>query len=65
VHSDSEPAARYTQQTVFYFDEFLTVKKGEEVAGVLQIRPNLRNNVRKGDFSFLWRSVMCVLKKMI
>ena len=42
------PDARYThwKQTVFYFDDYLTVKAGEELYGVMSIRPNKRNNVR-------------------
>ena len=41
------PEARYThwKQTVFYFDEYLTVKAGEEIYGVIAIKPNKRNNV--------------------
>ena len=41
------PDARYThwKQTVFYFDDYLTVKAGEEVYGVLSLKPNKRNNV--------------------
>jgi type I protein arginine methyltransferase len=41
------PEARYThwKQTVFYFDDYLTVKAGEEIYGVIAIRPNKRNTV--------------------
>jgi len=41
------PEARYThwKQTVFYFDDYLTVKAGEEIYGVIAIKPNKRNNV--------------------
>jgi len=41
------PEARYThwKQTVFYFDDYLTVKAGEEIYGVIAIKPNNRNNV--------------------
>jgi len=47
------PEARYThwKQTVFYFDDYLTVKAGEEIYGVIAIKPNTRNNVC--CFSFL------------
>ena len=43
----SAPEARYThwKQTVFYFDDYLTVKAGEEIYGVIAIKPNKRNNV--------------------
>jgi len=41
------PEARYThwKQTVFYFDDCLTVKAGEEIYGVIALKPNKRNNV--------------------
>jgi len=43
---------KYThwKQTVFYFDDYLTVKAGEEVYGVISLRPNKRNN-RDLDFT--------------
>lgn len=45
------PEAPYThwKQTVFYFDEYMTVKKGEEIAGTFSMRQNARNN-RDLDF---------------
>ncbi|KAK2146091.1 hypothetical protein LSH36_634g01061 [Paralvinella palmiformis] len=45
------PDAEYThwKQTVLYFDEYLTVKTGEEIYGTLSVRPNKRNN-RDLDF---------------
>ena len=48
----SAPESRYThwKQTVFYFDDYLTVKAGEEVYGVISIKPNKRNQ-RDLDFS--------------
>lgn len=47
----TSPEAQYThwKQTVFYFDEYLTVKKNEEILGTFQMRPNARNN-RDLDF---------------
>ena len=41
------PDAEYThwKQTVLYFDEYLTVKTGEEIYGTLSVSPNKRNNV--------------------
>ena len=44
------PDARYThwKQTVLYFDECVTVKKGEEIFGVITMKPNARNTVRHG-----------------
>lgn len=46
------PESQYThwKQTVFYFDEYMTVKKGEEVYGVFSMKPNERN-YRDLDFS--------------
>lgn len=45
------PEQHYThwKQTVFYLEESLTVKKGEEISGVFSLNPNLRNN-RDLDF---------------
>ena len=36
-------------QTVFYMDDYITSKKGEEVTGVFTMKPNDRN-VRDLDF---------------
>jgi type I protein arginine methyltransferase len=46
------PEAPYThwKQTVFYLDEYLTVKKGENICGEFSMRPNQRNN-RDLDFN--------------
>lgn len=46
------PGSRYThwKQTVFYLDDYLTVKSNEEVTGVFTIKPNNRNN-RDLDFT--------------
>lgn len=43
----SGPDAQYThwKQTVLYLDEYITAKKGEEVFGVLTMKPNKRNTV--------------------
>ncbi|KAB7502669.1 Protein arginine N-methyltransferase 1 [Armadillidium nasatum] len=45
------PEARYThwKQTVFYLNEYLTVKTGEEIFGTFSMKPNERNN-RDLDF---------------
>jgi len=42
-----DPYANYThwKQTVFYMDDYITVKKGEEVNGVFHLKPNQRNIV--------------------
>ncbi|XP_064480874.1 protein arginine N-methyltransferase 1-like isoform X5 [Ornithodoros turicata] len=46
------PEAAYThwKQTVFYFDDYMTVKKGEEICGVFCMKPNPKNK-RDLDFS--------------
>jgi len=46
------PEAPYThwKQTVFYFDDYLTVKKGEEIYGMFTMKPNVKNN-RDLDFN--------------
>jgi len=51
VGFSTAPEAPYThwKQTVFYLDEYLTCKKGEEVNGVFKMKPNTRN-VRDLDF---------------
>jgi len=45
------PEAPYThwKQTVFYFDDYLTVIKGEDIFGVFSMKPNSRN---KRDLDF-------------
>lgn len=51
VGFSTDPYARYThwKQTVFYIDDYITVKKGEEVTGVFHLKPNERN-IRDLDF---------------
>ncbi|XP_033111923.1 protein arginine N-methyltransferase 1-like [Anneissia japonica] len=45
------PDAHYThwKQTVFYLDDYLTVKRGEGISGVVSMTPNPKNN-RDLDF---------------
>lgn len=45
------PEAPYThwKQTVFYLDDYLTVKKGEELVGIFSMKPNAKNT-RDLDF---------------
>jgi len=47
----TSPEATYThwKQTVFYLDDYMTVKKGEEITGMFKMKPNERNN-RDLDF---------------
>lgn len=62
----TSPEAAYThwKQTVFYFDEYLTVKKGEECRGVFQMKPNERNN-RDLDFTIAidFEGELCQVKE--
>jgi len=48
----TSPDQHYThwKQTVFYLEEALTVKRGEEISGVFTMKPNDRNN-RDLDFN--------------
>ena len=41
------PECAYThwKQTVFYIDDYLTVKRGEEIVGNFQMTPNPKNKV--------------------
>lgn len=43
------PESPYThwKQTVFYMEDYLTVKTGEEIFGTIGMRPNAKNNVRR------------------
>jgi len=52
VGFSTAPEAPYThwKQTVFYLQDYLTCKRGEEVYGVFKMKPNERN-VRDLDFS--------------
>ncbi|XP_034942596.1 protein arginine N-methyltransferase 1 isoform X1 [Chelonus insularis] len=52
VGFSTAPEGQYThwKQTVFYFDSYMTVKKGEEIYGVFSMKPNARN-YRDLDFS--------------
>lgn len=52
IQFSTAPEFPYThwKQTVFYFDEYMTVKKGEEIYGTFSMKPNARN-YRDLDFS--------------
>eukprot|EP00088_Acartia_fossae_P050836 TRINITY_DN57043_c0_g1_i1.p1 TRINITY_DN57043_c0_g1~~TRINITY_DN57043_c0_g1_i1.p1 ORF type:complete len:349 (-),score=73.40 TRINITY_DN57043_c0_g1_i1:170-1216(-) len=41
----TSPEAPYThwKQTVFYMDDYITCKKGDEVLGTFRLKPNMRN----------------------
>ncbi|KAJ8249878.1 hypothetical protein COCON_G00230940 [Conger conger] len=47
------PDAAYThwKQTVFYLEEYLTVRRGEEIVGSISMKPN-EKNIRDLDFTF-------------
>ncbi|XP_035013488.1 protein arginine N-methyltransferase 8-B isoform X2 [Hippoglossus stenolepis] len=47
------PDASYThwKQTVFYLEEYLTVRRGEEIVGSIAMKPN-EKNIRDLDFTF-------------
>ena len=53
---------RYThwKQTVFYLDDYLTCKKGDEVTGVFSMKPNTRN-VRDLDFEIK----VCIISDLV
>ncbi|KAG8174386.1 hypothetical protein JTE90_017146 [Oedothorax gibbosus] len=59
------PGAPYThwKQTVFYFNDYLTVKKGDEIYGVFSMQPNTKNK-RDLDFSIDvdFKGDLCELK---
>ncbi|KAG8579719.1 hypothetical protein GDO81_011024 [Engystomops pustulosus] len=50
--SSAAPDAPYThwKQTVFYLEDYLTVRRGEELYGTLSMKPNA-NNIRDLDFT--------------
>lgn len=49
------PESPYThwKQTVFYMEDYLTVKTGEEIFGTIGMKPNAKNNVSQAFGSFL------------
>uniref|UniRef100_H2MRW5 type I protein arginine methyltransferase n=2 Tax=Oryzias latipes TaxID=8090 RepID=H2MRW5_ORYLA len=48
----TSPESPYThwKQTVFYLEDYLTVKSGEEIFGTISMKPNVKNN-RDLDFT--------------
>lgn len=46
--SAPDAASTHWKQTVFYLEDYLTVKKGEEIFGSITVRPNEKNVVRTG-----------------
>lgn len=49
------PESPYThwKQTVFYLDDYLTVKTGEEIFGTISMKPNVKNNVSNAPVNSL------------
>lgn len=48
--SSPAPDAPYThwKQTVFYLEDYLTVRRGEEIYGTISMKPNAKNVVSLG-----------------
>lgn len=46
LSSAPDAASTHWKQTVFYLEDYLTVKKGEEIFGSIAVRPNEKNVVR-------------------
>ena len=63
--SHTAPEARYThwKQTVFYIDDCITIKQGEQLIGTIAVSPNPKNKVRNcGDPLPSLRGCVCVEK---
>uniref|UniRef100_A0A8C6PRU6 Protein arginine methyltransferase 1 n=1 Tax=Nothobranchius furzeri TaxID=105023 RepID=A0A8C6PRU6_NOTFU len=62
------PESPYThwKQTVFYLDDYLTVKTGEEIFGTISMKPNAKNN-RDLDFAVDvdFRGQLCEMSKTL
>uniref|UniRef100_A0A8C5DSF2 Protein arginine N-methyltransferase domain-containing protein n=1 Tax=Gouania willdenowi TaxID=441366 RepID=A0A8C5DSF2_GOUWI len=62
----TSPESPYThwKQTVFYLDDYLTVKTGEEIFGTISMKPNVKNN-RDLDFTvdIDFRGQLCEISK--
>lgn len=46
LSSAPDAPSTHWKQTVFYLEDYLTVKKGEEIFGSVAVRPNEKNVVR-------------------
>lgn len=46
LSSAPDAPSTHWKQTVFYLEDYLTVKKGEEIFGSITVRPNEKNVVR-------------------
>lgn len=58
VHHPSAPDAPYThwKQTVFYLEDYLTVRRGEELYGTISMKPNAKNVV-SAETASVWAGV--------
>ena len=67
ILSNTAPEAAYThwKQTVFYIDDCLTVKRGEEIFGTYQMFPNPKNKVRHALVSFEWTLIVDSVNSVI
>ena len=47
IPQTAAPEARYThwKQTVFYIDDCITIKQGEQLVGTIAVSPNPKNKV--------------------
>ncbi|CAM4623312.1 unnamed protein product, partial [Lepidochelys kempii] len=54
----TSPESPYThwKQTVFYMEDYLTVKTGEEIFGTISMKPNAKNNAGPGTSPSTWTS---------
>lgn len=54
----SAPDAPYThwKQTVFYLEDYLTVRRGEELYGTISMKPNAKNVV-SAEAASVWAGV--------
>lgn len=57
------PDAPYThwKQTVFYLEDYLTVRRGEEITGNIAMKPNEKNAVSIVQSHFHVVQVACVI----
>ncbi|XP_058273863.1 protein arginine N-methyltransferase 1 isoform X2 [Hemibagrus wyckioides] len=64
----TSPESPYThwKQTVFYLDDYLTVKTGEEIFGTISMKPNIKNN-RDLDFTvdIDFKGQLCEMSKTL
>lgn len=54
------PDSPYThwKQTVFYLEEYLTVKRGEEIVGTVSMKPNEKNVVCAPILKYAFKTLL-------